>query len=56
MMNTAYQNRAKANHKEKNDNYARMFAPYVYVYYDDNGIVDKQETINKIHTIMHLNI
>ena len=56
MMNTAYQNRAKENHKEKNDNYARMFAPYVYVYYDDNGIVDKQETINKINTIMHLNI
>ena len=26
MMNTAYQNRAKENHKEKNDNYARMFA------------------------------
>ena len=56
MMSTVYQNKAKANHKEKNENYARMYAPYLYVYYDGDDIVDKEETINKINTIMHLNI
>lgn len=56
MMSSVYQNKAKANHKERNENYARMYAPYLYVYYDGDDIVDKEETINKINTIMHLNI
>jgi len=55
-MNTTYQQRAKENHKAKNDKYAEDYAPYIYIYYDKDEIVDKQETINKINTIMHLNI
>jgi hypothetical protein len=50
-MNTTYQLKAKENHKAKNDKYAKDYAPYVYVYYDKDEIVDKQETLNNINKI-----
>jgi len=55
-MNTTYQLKAKENHKKKNDEYAKLYAPYLYVFYDNGEIANKQETINKINTIIHLNI
>ena len=55
-MNTTYQLKAKENHKKKNDEYAKKYAPYLYVYYENEIIANKQETINKINTILHLNI
>ena len=55
-MNTAYQLQAKENHRKKNLAYQNLYAPFVYVYYENNKIVDKEELINQISTIIHFNI
>jgi hypothetical protein len=55
-MNTPYQLQAKANHRAKNLAYQNLYAPFVYVYYDNNKIVDKEDLLNQISTIIHFNI
>jgi len=55
-MNTEYQRQAKENHRQKNIQYQNLYAPYVYVYYDNHKIVDKKELLNQISTIIYFNI
>lgn len=52
-MSTPYQLRAKENHKIKNKSYSQQYAPYVYAYYKDGEIKEKEELINKINTILY---
>lgn len=47
-MNTPYQLKAKENHKKLNDKYKRIYAPYIYVFYDESGIYQKNKLIEKI--------
>lgn len=56
LMNTQYQKWSKENHRQKNLLYQNLYAPYVYVYYDNHKIVDKDELLNQISTIIHFNI
>jgi hypothetical protein len=52
-MSTPYQLRAKENHEIKNKSYSQQYAPYVYAYYKDGEIKEKEELINKINTILY---
>lgn len=52
-MSSVYQLRAKEAHRVKNERYKEQFAPYVYVYYDDKGIKDREQLYNQINTILH---
>jgi len=56
LMNTEYQRKAKENHLQKNFEYQKMYAPFVYVYYDNHKITDKRELLNQISTIIHFKI
>lgn len=55
-MNTPYQQRVKEAHKEKNEAYKASFAPYIYVYYEDDQIVDKQGVLNQIDAILQMGV
>ena len=48
-MNSPYQLKAKENHRAKNNKYAKFYAPYIYVYYDENGIYKKNKLIDEIN-------
>ena len=53
MMNTPYQVRAREMHRLKNEEYKQKFAPYIYIYYDKDGIVDREQLYNQINTFLH---
>lgn len=53
-MNTAYQNRAKENHRKKNQQYKQKYAPYIYVYHKDHKIHRKQYVFDQINVISTL--
>lgn len=53
IMSTPYQQRAKEQHRIKNEQYKEKYAPYVYVYYDKNGIVDREQLFNQINLYLH---
>ena len=52
-MGSPYQLRAKEAHRAKNERYKQEFAPYVYVYYGKEGIVDKEQLYNHIDLFLH---
>lgn len=52
-MSSAYQLRAKEQHRQKNELYKQRFAPYVYVYYGKDGIDDSEQLFNQINTFLH---
>jgi hypothetical protein len=52
-MSSAYQLRAKEQHRQKNEQYKEKYAPYVYVYYGTEGIDDREQLFNQINTFLH---
>jgi len=52
-MGSPYQLRAKEAHRAKNEQYKQEYAPYVYVYYGKEGIVDKEQLYNQIDLFLH---
>jgi hypothetical protein len=54
-MSTPYQKRAKENHKRQRDEYVKKFnVPHYLLYYDENGLYEKENICNKINTILAL--
>lgn len=53
LMNTPYQMKAKEGHRAKNERYKEEFAPYIYVYYNENGIAERPQLINQINLYLH---
>ncbi len=53
MMSTPYQMKAKDGHRAKTNATKNSFAPYLYVYYNEDGIKDKPQLMNQINLYLH---
>lgn len=53
-MKSEHQLKVKAYHKEQNEKYKEIYAPYEYVYYDKEGLYKPQELFKRIKLKLNL--